>query len=414
MENLIFSLMIGILIVDYLLGRLLDGLNASRMGDPVPQTLTGLYDSEKYQTQQRYQKANIRFDLVFSTCSLLILLGFLALSGFARVHGFAAAVTANPLWQPLIFFGVLLLAQDLLTTPFELYRTFVIEQQFGFNKTSPRLFWADKLKGWLLMAVVGGTVLVLMTWFYLRTTDRFWLYGWLLVSGVALFFTLFYSNLIVPLFNRQTELEEGELKSAIEGFARRASFPVKDLYVLDGSKRSTKANAYFAGLGRKKRIVLFDTLIKDLSTDEVVAVLAHEIGHFKKKHTLQAMLISIAQTGVVFYLLSLFLGQEVFLRALGVEGAVFHVGLVAFMLLYGPVSLVTGLLVNGWSRKNEYQADAFAADHGSAGALVSALKKLSLNHLSNLTPHPAYVFFHYSHPSLYQRVQALEARTSVS
>jgi len=231
----------------------------------------------------------------------------------------------------------------------------------------------------------------------------------LTLTAFSLFFTLFYSTLIVPLFNKQTRLEDGELKHAIEAFAAKVDFPVRDIYVLDGSKRSTKANAYFTGLGAKKRIVLFDTMVEDLTPQEVVAVLAHEIGHFKKKHTLQALVLSIIQSGVIFFLLSLFLEYAVFSRALGVEQAVFHVGLVAFALLYSPVSLLSGVLMHMWSRRNEYAADAFAVRHHNAEDLINALKKLSVNHLSNLTPHPAYVFFHYSHPSLYQRIRSMRA-----
>ncbi len=407
--TLIFYLIIIVLIFDYVLERALDYLNSSCMGKPIPNELIGLYDQEKYDAQQLYQKTNTRFTLISSTFSFLVLMLFLSLSGFAFIHEFATSVSVNPILQSLIFFGVLLFAQDILNTPFEIYQTFVIEERFGFNKTNGKLFVADKIKGWLLLVVLGGGMLVLITWFYYQTTSMFWIYTWLMVAVVSLFFMMFYSTLIVPLFNKQTELADGELKSAIEKFAAQVNFPVKDIYVLDGSKRSTKANAYFSGLGSKKRIVLFDTLINELSVDEVVAVLAHEVGHFKKKHTLQGIVISILQMGVMFYLLSLFLGQDVFSQALGVDSAVFHVGLVAFSILYSPVSLLTGLLMNIWSRKNEYQADAFAGNNFSADALGASLKKMSLNHLSNLTPHPAYVFFHYSHPSLHQRLLAMQS-----
>ena len=408
METTIYYTIIGILIFNYALERLLDLLNASRMGQEIPPELAGLYDRQKYEKQQLYQKTNTRFSLISSTFSLIVLLMFLLLTGFARVDMLVARINGNLLVQPLIFFGILLFVQDLISLPFQLYQTFVIEERFGFNKTSVKLFVFDKIKGWVLLAVLGGLVLFLITWCYYRTMDMFWIYAWLLVTGISLFFTMFYSDLIVPLFNKQTELEDGELKSAIEAFARKVDFSLKDIFVLDGSKRSTKANAYFTGLGSKKRIVLFDTLINDLSTQEVVAVLAHEIGHYKKKHTLQMVVISIGQMGIMFYLLSLFLGQAVFSRALGVDGAVFHVGLVAFAMLYSPVSLLTGLMMNIWSRKNEYQADGFARNNFSGKALGDALKKLSINHLSNLTPHPLYVFFYYSHPSLLQRLVAMK------
>jgi len=409
METLVFYIIIVLLLADYALERVLEGLNSRWRGHVPPGELQGLYDPEKYRKQQRYQRVNTRFGFVTSTFSLVVVLGLLHFEGFAWMHQFAAQISTNGILQALIFFGLLLLAQDVIGIPFDLYHTFVIEQRFGFNTMNARTFVTDKFKGWVLGALIGGVVLAAIAWFYYQTREMFWIYAWLSLTAFSIFFTLFYSNLIVPLFNKQTRLADGELKRAIEAFATKVSFPIRDIYVLDGSKRSTKANAYFTGLGAKKRIVLFDTLVEDLTPQEVVAVLAHEIGHFKKKHTLQALMLSVVQSGIVFFLLSLFLEYAVFSRALGVEQAVFHVGLVAFALLYRPVSLLSGVLMHMWSRRNEYAADAFAMRYHDAEDLINALKKLSVNHLSNLTPHPAYVFFHYSHPSLYQRIHAMRA-----
>jgi STE24 endopeptidase len=405
METVVLNLIIVFLLADYVLERVLEGLNARWMGHEPPAELQGLYDADRYRQQQEYQKANTRFGFITSTFNLLLLLGFLFIGGFAWVHQLTAQISANGIVQALIFFGILFLAQDVISIPFDVYHTFVIEQRFGFNTMDMRTFVSDKLKGWLLGAVIGGAILAGIAWFYYQTREMFWIYAWLTLTGFSLFFTLFYSSLIVPLFNRQTRLEDGELKDAIETFAARVNFPLRDIFVLDGSKRSTKANAYFTGLGTKKRIVLFDTLVEDLTPQEVVGVLAHEIGHFKKKHTLQALILSIIQSGIIFFLLSLFLEYAVFSRALGVDEAVFHVGLVAFALLYRPVSLLSGVLMHMWSRRNEYAADSFAVRQHGADDPISALKKLSVNHLSNLTPHPAYVFFHYSHPPLYQRIR---------
>nr|WP_320050019.1 M48 family metallopeptidase [uncultured Desulfuromonas sp.] len=412
MENLLFYLILVILIADYGLERLLDLLNVSWMGRVPPVELQGLYDSEKYIAQQNYQKATSRFGLVTSTFNVLMILLFLFFNGFAWLHGLVSQLSSDGVIQTLLFFGVLWLGQDILSIPFELYQTFVIEQRFGFNTMDGKMFVSDKIKGWLLTLIIGGVILAGITWFYYQTRQLFWLYGWLMVSGLSIFFSLFYANLIVPFFNQQTKLETGELKEAIDAFAAKVAFPVRDIYVLDGSKRSTKANAYFTGFGAKKRIVLFDTLIRDLTTREVVAVLAHEVGHYKNRHTLQGIFFSVVQTGVIFFLLSLFLEKAIFCRALGVDDVVFHVGLVAFTLLYRPLSLLIGLLVHLWSRRNEYQADAFAAQYHNADYLINALKKLSLNHLSNLTPHPIYVFFYYSHPSLSQRIKALRSSCS--
>jgi len=273
----------------------------------------------------------------------------------------------------------------------------------------------DKVKGWLIRALIGGGLLALITWIYMLTGPWFWLIALGLVTLVSLFLTMFYSNLIVPLFNKQTPLEEGSLRGKIEEFAVNAGFKLDNIYVMDGSKRSSKANAYFTGLGPKKRIVLFDTLIEDLEEEEIVAVLAHEVGHYKKKHSTTGLILATTglilatvQSAIMFYLFSLFVGVDSFAVALGGSEASFHLGLVAFGVLYSPISMLTGLLTNALSRHNEYQADNFAKDKYEADSLISSLKKLSKNNLSNLTPHPAYVFFHYSHPPLLQRIRSLK------
>jgi STE24 endopeptidase len=244
-------------------------------------------------------------------------------------------------------------------------------------------------------------------WFYLQTTVYFWLWAWALMSAFMLFMAFFYSSLIVPLFNKQKPLEDGDLKRQITSHADQAGFRIDKIYTIDGSKRSTKANAYFSGLGRKKRIVLFDTLINERSSGEIVAVLMHEIGHYRKKHIITSMILSLIQSGVMLFILSLFISQPVLSQALGLPDATFHIGLIAFGILFSPVSVVIGLMMNTFSRKNEYQADNFAAGYGMSNGLIGALKKLSVNNLSNLTPHPLYVFFHYSHPTLLQRIRNL-------
>ncbi|MFW6246036.1 MAG: M48 family metallopeptidase, partial [Tangfeifania sp.] len=299
-------------------------------------------------------------------------------------------------------------ASDILNLPFSIYDTFVIEEKYGFNKTTPKTFVFDKIKGWLLGAIIGGGLLALIIFIYQKTQDMFWIYAWLVVAVFSIFMSMFYSNLIVPLFNKQTPLEEGELRTAIENFAEKVGFKLDNIFVIDGSKRSAKANAYFTGLGPKKRIVLYDTLIDDMKTDELVAVLAHEIGHYKKNHIIQGLIISLVQTGIVLFIFSLLIDSPHLSRALGVEEPNFHIGLIAFGILYSPVSFVLGIFMNKLSRKNEYQADAFAAENYKPEALASALKKLSVKNLSNLTPHPKYVFFNYSHPPLLERLRYLK------
>jgi len=409
MSQILFFFIIGLLVADFLFERFLEYLNSTQWSDQLPEEVKGIYDEEKYSRQQTYEKVNFRFSLITSSFSFLVMLLMFLLAGFAWVNQLALSVSANPILVALLFFGILLFVSDLLNTPFSVYDTFVIEEKFGFNKTTTKTFIFDKLKGWLLGAVIGGGLLSLIIYIYQLTTTNFWIYTWLVITLFSVFMVLFYSNLIVPLFNKQTPLPEGELKSAIENFSGKVGFKLDNIYVINGSKRSTKANAYFTGLGAKKRIVLYDTLINDLMVNELVAVLAHEIGHYKKKHVVWSLLLGILQTGIMLFIFSLFVDSPELSAALGVKTPSFHIGLIAFGILYSPISMVTGLAMNIFSRKNEFQADAFAAQYFDKNELASALKKLSVNNLSNLRPHPVYVFFHYSHPTLLQRLKALNS-----
>ncbi len=407
MAVIIFYIIIGILIFDYTLERVLDYLNSTYWSNEIPKELEGIYEVEKYKKSQDYEKVKTRFSLLTSSLSLVAMLLMLFLGGFAWVDEFVRQYTTNSILMALMFFGIIGLAADILTTPLSIYSTFVIEEKFGFNKTTPKTFIFDKLKGWLLGAIIGGGLLSLIVWIYESTGEWFWLVAWGVIGGFTIFMTMFYSNIIVPMFNKQTPLENGTLRSSIESFAQKVGFKLKNIFVMDGSKRSTKANAYFTGLGAKKRIVLFDTLIKDHTDEELVGVLAHEIGHYKKKHTLTGTIITLLQTGLMLYILSLFIGNPVLSQALGASEGSFHLGILAFGLLYSPLSLILGLGMNVMSRKNEFSADRYAGENFKPQPLQDALKKLSVNHLSNLRPHPAYVFFYYSHPPLLQRLQAL-------
>jgi len=407
MSQILFYIIIGLLVADFIFERFLEYLNSTQWSDQLPAELKGIFDDEKYRQQQAYEKVNFRFSLISSTFSFILVLLMFLLAGFAWVNNLALYVTTNPILVALVFFGILVLVSDLLTTPFSVYDTFVIEEKFGFNKTTPKTFIFDKLKGYLIGAIIGGGLLSLIIYIYQLTTTSFWIYAWLIVSLFSVFMVLFYSNLIVPLFNKQTPLPDGELKSAIKGFSDKVGFKLDNIYVIDGSKRSTKANAYFTGLGSKKRIVLYDTLINDLTVNELVAVLAHEIGHYKKHHVIWSLLLGVLQTGIVLFIFSLFVGSPELSAALGVKTPSFHIGLIAFGILYSPLSMITGLAMNVLSRKNEYQADGFAGKYFDGKELASALKKLSVKNLSNLKPHPVYVYFHYSHPTLLQRLNAL-------
>ncbi len=408
MTNLIFNLIIGLVVFDYVFGILINYLNSKTRTSKIPSELEGIYNAEKYKKQQEYEKVNSRFSYLTSSFSFILILLMLCFFGFAYLDNYVRGITEHQILMPLLFFAILGIASDILNIPFDLYDTFVIEQKFGFNKTTIKLYIFDKLKGWLLGAIIGGGILALIIWFYIQTGEYFWLWTWGAISIFMLFMNMFYSSIIVPLFNKQTPLENGELRDAIETFSLKAGFKLDNVFIIDGSKRSTKANAYFSGLGKKKRIVLFDTLVNELSTNEIVAVLAHEIGHYKKRHTIYGMAIGILQTGFTLFLLSLFVDNPELSKALGVSQTSFHIGLISFGILYSPISMITGLAQTIFSRKNEYQADAFAASFGQKENLISALKKLTQSNLSNLTPHPIVVFLNYSHPTLLQRIKALK------
>ncbi|MGS2763743.1 M48 family metallopeptidase [Sinomicrobium sp. M5D2P9] len=405
--TVLFYIIIGILLLDFIVDQVLDYLNAKHFGDAVPEELSDVYDDAEYVKSQAYKKTNYNFSKISSAFSLVLTLAFFFLGGFEYVDQIARGISDNEIVIALIFFGIILFASDMLTTPFSYYHTFVIEEKFGFNKTTKRTFFLDKLKGWIMGAVIGGGILALIIWFYQTTGKNFWLYAWGVVAVFTVFMNMFYSKLIVPLFNKQTPLEDGELKTAIEKYASTADFTLDKIFIIDGSKRSTKANAYFSGFGRQKRITLYDTLVRDLDTEEIVAVLAHEVGHYKRKHILFNILASVLLTGFTLYILSLCIRIPELSYALGVTQQSFHTGLIAFGILYSPVSEITGFIMNYISRKFEYQADDYARNTFSAKPLVTALKKLNKNNLSNLTPHPAYVKMHYSHPTLLQRIRNL-------
>lgn len=404
----LFYIIIGLLIFSFIVDTILDALNAKHFNDALPEEVADVYDEEAYIKSQAYKSTNHRFSTITSICSLLLTLIFFFLDGFQWVDQLARSVSENSIVIALVFFGIIMLGSNVFSIPFSYYKTFVIEAKFGFNNTTKQTFFLDKLKGGLMGAILGGGILALIILFYEWTGKHFWLYAWGLVTLFSVFMNMFYARIIVPLFNKQTPLEEGELKTAIETYAQQVGFTLDNIYVIDGSKRSTKANAYFSGFGSQKRITLYDTLINDLETDEIVAVLAHEVGHYQKKHIIFNLIVSIALTGFTLFLLSLFVGLPIFSEALGVSVPSFHIGLIVFGILYSPISEITGIFMNYMSRKFEYQADHYAKTTYAAPPLIFALKKLSKNSLSNLTPHWAYVFMHYSHPTLLQRVRHLQ------
>lgn len=408
-ETTLFYIIVIILIVQYLVDTVLKILNARRFDDPLPEEVSDLMDQEEYRKAQAYKKVNFKFGMISTTFSTLLTILFLVLGGFEWIDQVTRGVTEHPVLMALVYFGIIFFASDIIQLPFSYYQTFVIEERFGFNTTTIKTFVLDKIKGWLMGIIIGGLILALVIYFYKWAGTDFWWYAWALIAVFTVFLNLFYSKLIVPLFNKQTPLEDSSLKEKIESYARNVGFELEQIFVIDGSKRSTKANAYFSGFGKQKRIALFDTLVKDLEEDEIVAVLAHEVGHYKKKHIIFNLVASIISTGITLFVLSLFVNNPELSAAIGVSQPSFHAALISFGLLYSPISELTGLAMNHLSRKFEYQADDWARSTWNGSDLISSLKKLSKHSLSNLTPHPAYVFMYYSHPPLVQRIRNLRA-----
>lgn len=409
MYNLYFFIIVGIVILNFFWEQVLSFLNRKRMSPDIPVELKGIYNREEYSKQQLYQKTNSRFGLFSGGFSFLILLLVLLLGVLGKLDLFLREYTHHFIYLPLLFFGILLIANQIIELPFNWYSTFNIEERFGFNKSTPKLFISDYIKGIFLSVIIGGFLLAVIISIYEYTGKYFWLLAWGIISVFSLLISFFYSVWIVPLFNKQIPLEKGYLRDCIESFASKAGFELNNIYVMDGSKRSTKANAYFTGFGKKKRIVLFDTLLKELDTEEIVAVLAHEIGHYKKKHIIYSMLLSVLTTGITFFILSLFLGNQKLAQALGGNIPSFHLSVIGFSLLFTPLSELTGLFLNALSRKNEYEADAYATHFGLGNALISGLKKLSVKSLSNLNPHPLVVWWYYSHPTLLERIKYIQS-----
>ena len=408
-SNTLLLIIVAIVVGEYLVSEWLSYRNLKAASSQIPTQLAGLYDEEKYAKQQKYFRTNNRFSLITSTFSTLVMLAMLKMQAFGAIYEYCTTISQNIIVQTLIFMAIIFVAYDILTLPFQIYDTFVIEERFGFNKTTPKTFILDKLKGLLLAAILGGGLISLIVWLYTILGTNFWWAAFFVSLTVSLLTTMLYSQVIVPLFNKQTPLPEGELRDEIEKFAKKANFELTNIYVIDGSKRSTKANAYFSGIGKRRRIVLYDTLIEELSVQEVVAVLAHEIGHYKKRHTLKNFIAAAITMLIQFYVLSLALSSTTMAEAMGLATPAFAVSLIAFAILYTPIDMATGIIMNAISRKAEYEADNFASSNGFGEELISALKKLSVKSLSNLTPDNIYVKVHYSHPTLLQRVLAIKA-----
>lgn len=406
----IFYIILALYIWEFIFSKTLDYLNTTKWKETLPKKLKDIYDEKKYKKSMKYEKTNHSFSSKTGMFSFSIMLLMLIFWGFGWLDNLVKTWSDINLLQSLYFFWIIFIVQTIISLPISYYSTFVIEEKFWFNKMTKRLFFFDSLKSFMLSIILWGWIISLIIWLYNIDQNNFWLYAWWLVTFFSIFMMMFYSSVIVPIFNKQTPLEDWELKTWIQKFANKVWFKLDNIFVIDGSKRSSKANAYFSWFGPKKRIVLYDTLIKDLNTKELVAVLAHEIGHYKRKHTFQMLAFSIIQTGFMLFILGMLLEYPEVSQALWAENWSFHVGILAFGILFTPISIILWTFSSILSRKNEYEADTFAKEFYDADKLKSALIKLSRNNLSNLEPHPLYEFFNYSHPTVLKRLEALSKK----
>ena len=398
------------LLGSYILNLITDLLNLKHLSPLLPEEFKETYDAGAYKNSQEYTQVNTRFGFLTSSIGLFITLAFWFSGGFNYLDKFVRAWDFGVIGTGLVYIAILMLLRSFLALPFSIYKTFVIEERFGFNKTTVKTFILDLIKGLFLGILLGGPLLAGLLYFFYQAGNAAWIYAWMVTTIFILIVQFIAPIWIMPLFNKFTPLEEGELRDSIYSYTEKVKFPLKGLFVMDGSKRSKKSNAFFTGFGKNKRIVLFDTLIKNHTVGELVSVLAHEVGHYKKRHILKSMIISILHMGFMFYLLSIFLSHQKLFDAFYMDHMSVYAGLIFFGMLYTPVEMILSVVMQMFSRKNEYEADRFAVETTKLpDNMVSALKKLSRDNLSNLTPHPAYVFLNYSHPPVLKRIEAINA-----
>ena len=407
--DFILNLIVFIISLDFIIDLVTGILNYKNFEKKLPNNVNDIYNKEEYLKSQQYKKENFRFELITSIFTYIIIIGILLNGILGYLDSFLRTLTfENELSLSLLFFASIYLINDLLKTPFQLYRIFVIEEKYGFNKMKISTYIFDKIKGYFISIVIGVLLITPLLVFIMLYPTNFWIYFWVVISLFLIFINMFYTSLIVPLFNKLEVLEDGDLKEKLNSYANKVGFALSNIFVIDGSKRSTKANAYFSGFGKNKKVVLYDTLIKNHTNDELVAVLAHEIGHYKLRHIISNMIFSILSTGLMLYIMSKFLYNSEISYALGGNISFRHFEIFAFLILYTPVDRFISILMNIKSRNNEYEADNFAVKTYKKLPMISALKKLSRDNLSNLTPHPVYEFLNYSHPSLSKRLDAIE------
>ena len=406
-------LLLGIvtfILIDFAAGRVIDYLNESGKNKPLSPVAAEIYNADEYAKSLEYGTAKYKVELFTSVISTVVMLSAIILGWFAWLDQIIRDRFSNNLLITVIFFGVLIVGGMLVNLPVSYYSTFVIEEKFGFNKTTKKLFVIDSIKQLLLSIALGLPIIFLIAWIYQNLESTFWLVGWLAVSAISLFMFIFGTRIFLPMYNKLKPLPEGKLRSEVEAYCQSQGFPLSKLWEMDASKRSTKLNAFFSGMSKVKIIGLYDTLIEKLTTKETVAVLAHEVGHYKRKHVYTMFAFSNVQTLVIFSLMGWLLSNPNLSKALGSDTPSFHLSMIAFFMLFTPVSTVLGLINNSFSRYNEYQADQYSIDTypGAREHMYSALKKLSVESLSNLNPHPVYVAVHYSHPPILDRLANLK------
>lgn len=409
MLNIYLLIILFILIGKYILDLIIEILNIRNLTPDLPEEFTDCYDRDKYQTSQKYLKENTRLSIITDSITTPLIICFILLGGFNLVDMIARRIAGNDIWRGLIFAGILFLIASLFNIPFSAYRTFKIEEKYGFNRTTVRTFILDILKGWIVAGLIGGIIFAGIIWFFEVAGPLAWLLCWGAVILFQLFILFIAPVTIMPLFNKFTPLEDEELRRKIEDYVRREKFRIKGIFTMDASRRSNKSNAYFTGFGKFRRIVLYDTLIKRHSIDELMAVLAHEVGHYKRHHILKNVLISFLSTGLLFFILSFFINNRELFAAFKMSYTSIYASLFFFAFLYGPIDMIISLIGNFFSRCFEFEADDFSArSYRQPGAMISALKKLSMDNLSTLTPHPLKVFFSYRHPPVLERIRALK------
>ena len=411
MEQTYYFIIVGALIVEYLLSTISSILNMKSITSTIPDGFQEFYDDKKYSKSQEYLKDKTKLGLYSSTFSLILTLIVIHFGLFGFLDEFVRSNSTHYIITGLLFFGILFLINDILNIPFSLYSTFVVEEKYGFNKTSIHTFIADKCKGYGLTIVFGSAIIVPVFYFFNTFQDNGWWIAWALITAFMIAVQPLFVHVIAPMFNKFTPLEEGDLKTAIEEFANKVGFPIGRIDVMDGSKRSAHSNAYFSGFGKSRRIALFDTLLDKHSTEEIVSVVAHEIGHYKKKHIITGTVLGVIETGIMLFIFNLFMNDSDLFAVFSVDTVSIYCGLVFFSMLYSPINMVTSIFTTAMSRKNEFEADAYALETTQKPEpLISMLKGLSASNLSHLTPHPLMVLLSYSHPPVVDRIAAVQLK----